>query len=421
MSARWLTVAALAALAAPAARAADQTDLKRVFVLIAAERSDPKIVKMVDKDVNNFKQMLAEHLLPSQVVVREMTGKELTAKNVAKHYEKLGVTNDDALVFYYTGHGTYRGDGKAGGRNDIHTLEFQYQGGGDIPTEDALRRDDLRAMMAAKRPGLAVILTDCCSEYVPIKPPPTTRAVTPAPDKKEATPLGRSLFLQARGLVDVTAAADGEVAVCDTKVGSYFTYALSLAAREQKNRPVGWQAFSQQLKETTAREFVKAADRDKDVREMVLAKKVQTPRVFKMLEPLPGGKANATGTVVAAGGKGGFTAIALNNPTDEPLAFEWRWGTTGPWQGPTTAKPDRWLLSAPAVPAGKAPTLTFQVRIDGKVKTLTARHVKTDTKPGLADAAQFELPTLKPVGGKPVARARGVAAPAEEREEPMTP
>ncbi len=397
MPVRRLAVAlVLAAVVAPAATA-QPPDLKRVYVLVAAEVTDKDLAKMVRMDVKNFKELLGDHLPADKVILRELTGAELTATNVLKYYRDLKVEKTDAVVFYYTGHGSYRAAGKPGPAGDLHTLEFQYNPELGKVSPEAVTRKELKTAMLDKGAGLTVLLTDCCSDHIEVPPPPDhqlrgrTRAAGPA----EPTKLGRSLFLAARGTVDMTAAADGQVAVSDTAVGSYFTAALERVAAAKKNTAVDWPTFAAQLKDETQRVYREEAKKPgmEELAKNVKAKKLQLPQTFEL--PAPAGSP-------VAGGKGTqYAVIALDNPTGDPVKLQVRWGTSAEWSRPFTAQANKYSFAAIPQTAGQSPVLVFQVRVNGgEPKTLQAKLVTKDSKPTRDEGNVYELPACKPLGVK---------------------
>src|SRR5262249_15215489 len=127
----------------------------------------------------------------------EITGDAMTPDNVLARIKALPVQPDEGLVFLYFGHGAFLADGR-------HV--FGLFGPGERPA--VLPRQDVMAALQAKKAGLTVLLSDCCSNVLDAGP-----ATRPAPLRAEAArdlhaPL-RCLFFQHRGVVDITAAEKG--------------------------------------------------------------------------------------------------------------------------------------------------------------------------------------------------------------------
>lgn len=135
---------------------------------------------------------------------------------------------DDAVVFYYTGHGGI----------DDRGSYFDLAGG-------KLYREQVRGLLRAKQPRLAVLLTDCCNSRsdgrkqiaaAPFNEPP-----------RSYTPLFTALFVQPKGIVDVNSSAPGQSAFFlphtegdPMQYGSIFTTALVEWAENNQRRAAAW-------------------------------------------------------------------------------------------------------------------------------------------------------------------------------------
>ncbi len=134
---------------APAAGQAPQ-EVKRVRVLLALD-TDDRMGATWGLDGDNLR-LLIEHAVKKQglagrVTIDQFTGKQCAPQFILGYYQNLNTGPDEALLFYFSGHGGY--DGKKG-----HFLAL---------TRGALYRRDLLAAMATKNPRLRVVLTDCCA------------------------------------------------------------------------------------------------------------------------------------------------------------------------------------------------------------------------------------------------------------------
>jgi hypothetical protein len=158
---RRFAVLATVLLAAHGAAAGDKTarpeEATRVRFLIVAD-SDAKEGAACAMDGHNLKAVLEAGLgrqkLDGRFTIDMITGREVSPGKVLKYYQDLKVGADEALVFYYSGHGAYH---SAKG----HLLTFSQ---GD------LSRASVLAAMQQHKPRLAVVLTDCCAIFD--DPPP---------------------------------------------------------------------------------------------------------------------------------------------------------------------------------------------------------------------------------------------------------
>lgn len=113
--------------------------------------------------------------------------------NVLATVNELTVGSGDAILFYFTGHGSVDDKG--------HFLSL---------ANGKLYRKDLLAALAAKQARMVALITDCCntrsdgylyaSPYVEVTSP------------RVPTPLFKRLFLDSRGIVDITSSSPGESA-----------------------------------------------------------------------------------------------------------------------------------------------------------------------------------------------------------------
>jgi hypothetical protein len=136
----------------------------RVRFLIVADTS-AKEGDACGLDADNFKAVLEAGLkkqkLDGRFTVDVITGRDVTPERVLNHYRDLAVSAQDALVFYYSGHGAFE-------RSRGHLLTFVN---GDLPRSSVLEA------MQKHRPRLAVVLSDCCAIYD--DPPPGKPTAAP--------------------------------------------------------------------------------------------------------------------------------------------------------------------------------------------------------------------------------------------------
>src|SRR5207248_38679 len=127
---------------------------------------------------------------------------------ILAYYRNLQVDRNDALFFYYAGHGAT--DPQRG-----HFLALQ-----ELRAKPLLRAD-LRRAMQAHHPGLVVLMTDCCSSRFRL-PGKLRRIYEDEGTARTIQPVLRCLFYQSRGVVDITAAS-GNAAFGDDHDGGIFT------------------------------------------------------------------------------------------------------------------------------------------------------------------------------------------------------
>jgi hypothetical protein len=134
-----------------------------------------------------------------------LSGANVTESNVRRAIRSLPVGPTDTLFVYYGGHG------------GINTSD-----GGHYLTMKSghLSRTQVEKEIAAKRPQLGVLFTDCCSNYFPPVPgrTPTSMPVASRPANWKTI---ERLFFNLNGMVSVTAARPGQ-----TALAPLFTFAF---------------------------------------------------------------------------------------------------------------------------------------------------------------------------------------------------
>jgi hypothetical protein len=193
------------------ARPAAAQDAPRVFALLVVD-TDARIAGL-ERDGEGMTAVLQKGLGGTSLLRLEVqSGDDVRPDAILNYYKTVPSGPNDVLVFYYSGHGaTIEGRG--------HALTTSH---------GTLMRSTLRAAMEARRPRLCVVLSDCCSTLVkPRRVPPAPTAPAPAPPR--VSPLLRCLFLQHRGVVDMTSSSFGESSWSDTDRGGVFTSALAAA------------------------------------------------------------------------------------------------------------------------------------------------------------------------------------------------
>lgn len=316
---RFLLLGLTAVLLVPGLSSGQTQEIKKVHALVVIDtNSDLREDILVDK--HRMEDFLAQSIPRDRLQLRTLVGSDVTADKVLRYYRDLKTNENEALFFYYAGHGGT--DPAKGG----HFLYFQ-QG-----KSASLVRSRLRQEMEAKKPGLVVIWTDCCSNFVrlPGSAKPTRAPVLPA---KELNPIVRSLLFQHRGVVDITAATDAP-SWGDSEDGGVFTRTLvrlcsgKLADLDaNKDGIVSWKEFFPKLEAETERTFLSYARKHRSRGEMVDSK-TQKPHAF---QPLPevlarkpsDGKTSAKEVVAF---------VSLRNDTDKVLSYHFRWTGEDDWK-----------------------------------------------------------------------------------------
>jgi hypothetical protein len=279
-------------------------ELRTVHALLVIDTLSD-LGESVKIDGERIDHLLSNRLPKDRAEILVLTGKDVNASTILSYFRGLKVGHDDALFFYYAGHGAT--DPQKG-----HFLALQ-----ELGTKPLLRAD-LRKAMQELEPGLIVIVTDCCSTRFSL--PGKTRRILP--DKGSAAsidPVLRCLLYQSRGVVDITAAS-GNASFGDDHEGGIFTRSIAklvedgiAAADANKDGFVSWPEFFSRLQTRTQGVFVTWAQHQRARGEDV-DQSSQKPMAFSL------------GTGSDAGG-----VVRLRNETAASMEYEYRWAGRTSW------------------------------------------------------------------------------------------
>jgi len=149
---------------------------------------------------------------------------KVTSRDVMDWLRNIDPSSDDAVMVYYSGHGFINEEGK-------HFVWFGE--------DDYVPRSEIINELRSVKCRLKMLITDACSNMVSLPTPVTStpRSLGETRDKQYY----RNLFIEHEGLLDVTAASEGEYAWGNTTVGGYFTASLFAAFSGEGKSFRSWQ------------------------------------------------------------------------------------------------------------------------------------------------------------------------------------
>ena len=245
----------IALLGARKAQAQAHEEASRVRILLVCDMGgdekerERRVVNRAAME-NALETALRKQGLGRRYTLDILAGPGATREAVLGHYRGLRTGPAEALLFYSNAHGN----------TDPQRGHYFDLGG------KRLYRSDLRRAMTAKKPRLAVIITDTCAT-IPGKEPPNKIAGTvkaqkapPAPKAGDGSAL-RDLLFRHEGVVDINAAGRGQFSYGNISRGNCFTRALvelldQPASRFDRNDDgfVEWGEFYPALAQATRQE-----------------------------------------------------------------------------------------------------------------------------------------------------------------------
>jgi hypothetical protein len=270
-----LAAAAALALALPAAAAprkedvTDPAELNRLYLVVAADTGAANIGAWVGVSGQMLRGAFEGNVPADRLNVVYLDGAQVTRDNVLAQIRALPATPNDAVLFYYGGHGAF--DTKSG----EHVFAL---------SAGAMYRREVLGALQEKQPGLVVLLSDTCSSEFTFQAgrrPGRVRRPAPA---QALSPLFRSLFFRHRSVADITAAQRGSYAWY-TPEGGVFTRALcGLLTADAQYPNVTWADFSGALSRDTDTIFQQIKQGATEPPELV-NQASQVPLVFSLANP----------------------------------------------------------------------------------------------------------------------------------------
>jgi hypothetical protein len=316
------------------------------------DTSAKELAKSVKLDRHRMERLWAETVPADRRTLTVLEGEKATAKAVLAHYDALKTSPAEGLVFYYAGHGAR--DEKTG------KPFFDLRRGGPLLREELVRR------MEAKKAGLVLLLTDCCSSPQELKGGLTEPRAAALPAKK-LHPTVRCLLFQARGTVDVTAATDN-ASWSDNLAGGLFTRSLSRMLKQpvgvldgDKDGFVSWREFYPQLRDQTQSLFG-TWRKEMTARGERIDERRQVPHAYGL------GRA--------------FAVVGIENATGAELAYRWRWAGQPRWNDEKLPAGRKKVHALP-LGAGQSSLPALEARFDGvrRPATLKAAEWADDRAP----------------------------------------
>lgn len=271
---------------------------QNAYVLIILMDSDVNISESVTKDGETVQKALevlqSEGICQLNMKIVRSSERKVKTSDLIEWIGNLDPSEDDVVMIYYSGHGFVD-------EQNRHYLSFEES--------DAVARSDIIRRLNEIDCRLRLLITDSCSNLVSLPIPITAspRSIGEKQDKKYY----RDLFIDHRGLLDVTAASEGEYAWGNSTLGGYFTSSLFSSFKGDGSRFRTWEDVIKDAKDGVMRKFQETQFSTTDLRRLQSKNiKGQNPKVYS----LP--KATTTENIVSSPPKPDFK-IPPPEPTEE--------------------------------------------------------------------------------------------------------
>ena len=349
-------------------------ELRLLRVLVVLDTSNSNLHDCLKVDEWRLRHTLTQTIPKGRYELRVLSGKEARAEEVLSYYRKLKTGPDEGLLFFYGGHGAI--DPKKG--------PFFKMEKGPI-----LFRKDVLVAMEAKKAGLVVLLSDCCSNKIPVKSLTTDRAAPPPATSLK--PTAAALLFRARGTVDITAAESDKPAYGDAEKGGLFTRSFcKLLVKDTKDLDsrsdgLDWKRFFGVLRKEMRitfplwrKDMLQRSPEDA----ASITDNTQEPHAYKL----------PAGGVVPASGESVRLVVSVKNGFDRTITYSYRWTGEPSWRKKTLTRGERYVHHA-VVKRG-ATEAKLEIMVEGdkdKPHQLDGKRWSGSGSPTSADAARYVL------------------------------
>jgi hypothetical protein len=356
-------------------------DLKKVRVLLAID-TNSDLAASVRHDQQRVETFLRGHIPPGRYDLKILQGSQVTREAILNYYQSLKTGPDEALLFFYAGHGVT--DSRLGPCFEPQQTKVPL-----IP------RADVRRAMEQKHAGLVILLSDCCSVRLQRKGYEGTPALPATPRRQEPTtfhPMVRCLLFQHRGVVDITAAVEGTGSFGDDFSGGVFTHALcNMLGTETKNVDrnhdgfVTWREFFPALSSETERSFKSWAAVMRNTAGAKIDQSTQKPWALA----LPDDTLPATPPPVQPS----YAVVSLLNETRAVVQYRYRWLGQTDWQDAELARDGKAFHQLALADPEKPPLFEIEGRAGKEIgkATLKPRVWKGAGSPGYGDGEEYKI------------------------------
>ena len=177
-----------------------------LYAVVAADLRDPSVGENMKPNIQAIGDLLKsiEKYAPLHLTRYDCFYGTLRTDTVRQVIRDLPVTEDDTVLFYYSGHGS-------GGATPWPKMSFE---------DGLLELDEVIDALQAKKPRLLIVISDCCNWVY--RPEGTRESARFVPSVQHRPESYRKLFYEQRGFIYATSSRRGEYSFCHRE-GSMFT------------------------------------------------------------------------------------------------------------------------------------------------------------------------------------------------------
>ncbi len=211
----------------------------RLHAVILADIDDNKIGESTKVDFNHIKKLVKNIAINTGMKLAgyELTGNSLTNNNIRKIINNLAVRRNDAVIFYYAGHG----------KNPQTGTQWPSM----ILKDQNLEFNFVISKLKKKNPRFFLAIVDACNDFPNYRGDPRTDQTSFLDLSSLKRQNYQNLFLRTRGYVVASGAKPGQLSWSDSKYGGLFTNQFLNSLKGQLvSRQANWNTVMKQATTT---------------------------------------------------------------------------------------------------------------------------------------------------------------------------
>lgn len=214
---------------------------QKLYLITGGDFQYKELGHAIETSVSGVEMNIAANM-PKKYLVRynepesgwngpEISRSRNTRSDILTAIDSCPAGPNDAIFFYWCGHGAYDV------RNGVKKHYLIITGNENKEEKPVIYRSEILGALKKKRPRLAVLITDSCNKFRSAE----LMFPMPAPAVEGIPPLFHSLFFLCRGTVDVNSSSPDQWAVISKESGALFSSCFCIYLEIGLGQPMSWE------------------------------------------------------------------------------------------------------------------------------------------------------------------------------------
>ncbi len=227
----------------------------KMFLLVVADTDDeqigPDCQKDREKQLAYFSKIAGK--LEIAFIPLELTGKDLSRKNLLAKIDEIKPTKNDIVIFHFSGHGY----SKEGDNRQYPYLDLRYDKDIPVNAADEINMEEVYALITNKPGRLNLVISDCCNWHLEMSNMQSANIANPRPSAVGLSLENmKALFMNPnRTSLMITAAQKGEVSAGNAVSGGIFSNQFREALQKYMGinyQNISWEQITENVRTQTA-------------------------------------------------------------------------------------------------------------------------------------------------------------------------